>query len=151
MSQTSIATKTALSVLTGTAGTTYNVNGRDTNQIVSWRGVLDATVPASDKVLSQSGSFTTTANQVNGWKSKTTLSVPVMETISTGSAVGYQAQPKIASTMNVTVSIFRPSNMTQAQARTVLEELGYMLVAGAVGADALKFLTSMIGYTPADA
>lgn len=151
MSQTSITTKYAISAFTGTAGTTFNASGRDANQIISWRGVIDATVPASDKVLQTSGSLTQKNGQVNGWKSKTTLNVPVMEVLASGTTTGYLAQPRVNSALSVTISVFRPATMTSAVAQQALEELAYAILANDVNAPSAQLVTAMIGYAPADA
>lgn len=143
MSQTAISTKFTLTVLTGTAGTTYDVVGRDANQVVGYRGIVTAGVPIADKVLTTSGKMTDAPQ--SGWNSTTKLAVPVMEVPSGGTVIGYAAQPKIAATSTYKLSVSRTGLMDQATALRCLDELAYSLLSDA------KLRSAVVGFAPADA
>lgn len=142
MSQTAIATKYTITATTGTAGTTYNPAGRDVNQVVTYRGVLDAAVPLSDKILTTNGSQA--ANSAD-WTSQTRLVAPIMETIGSVGSTGYVATPKIAGRTVLKLNVQRSGLMTQANALVALDEFAFALLTDA------KLRASVVGYAPADA
>jgi len=144
MGQSSISTKYTITATTGTTGTTFVPVGRDSKQILAWKQVLDAAVPASDARLTISGDYRYVKGSTTGWRSKLVYVVPVMRTIASGDASGYVATPAVADRTVFNLQVDRSALMSPANALRALDEWAFALLTD----DALR--KHVMGYQPAD-
>lgn len=142
MSQTAIATKHTVTAVTGTAGISFTVTGRDEKQVLGWRQVLDAAVPLSDNILTHTAKY---GPGTKDWISSLNLRVPTMETIGASSSTGYLAAPAVAAFTYYDLKIKRTMLMSQNDAYKGLDYLGYMILTD------MKLRESLVGSIIADA
>lgn len=142
MSQTAISTKYTITATTGTAGTTWDVAGRNDKGVLQWRQAGTVNIPNSDTIITHSGKF---SKNGTAWSSLTTMKIPVMETITNDILTGYQAQPKVAEYCYFNLDVQRTSLLSQSDALRKLDEFAYALLIDA------KLRASVLGYVIADA
>jgi hypothetical protein len=141
MSQTAIATKHTITAITGTSGGTWNVAGRDSKNVITWRRTGIPDVPSSDTLITISSATT----DKGGWKATLIMNVPLMEQVDGGTSAGYAAQPKVAERSFYNLQVTRSSLLGQAGALSFLDEFAYAILTDA------KLRNGLLGYTPADA
>jgi hypothetical protein len=143
MSQQAMTTKHTLTVLTGTAGITFDVAGRDEKQVLTWRQIKTVGVPQSDCVLTHTAKW---APKGDNWVSSLSLLIPSMETLSTGgSSAGYVATPKRSALSYFDIKVKRNVLLSQTDALISLDNLAYALLTDA------KLRASVVGSVIADA
>lgn len=140
MGQSAIATKYLITAVTGTAGVTFDVAGRDEKQVLTWLQKVSGVYDLSSPKLTHSARA-----QGNDWKSLTVFRIPVMEALSGGDNLGYVATPKVAANTSFSLTAFRTGRMTDAIALVALDNFAYALLTDA------KLRSSVIGTIIADA
>lgn len=142
MAQTAISTKYTMTAITGTAGTTWDVAGRDDKGVLQYRQAITANIPNSDTIMTHKAAF---SGDGATWKSSTVVRAPVMETLSSGSSSGYVAQPKVAANSYFNLTVTRSALDSQANVLRRFDEFVYALAMDS------KFRASILGYVIADA
>lgn len=142
MAQTAISTKYTMTAITGTAGTTWDVAGRDDKAVLQYRQAVTANIPNSDTIMTHKAAF---AGNGETWKSSTVVRLPVMETLAAGGSSGYVAQPKVAANSYFNLSVTRSALDSQANVLRRFDEFLYALCIDA------KLRASVLGYVIADA
>jgi len=139
MSQTAIAVKSTYTA-TGSASTPFQPTGRDSNGNLTWRQAAGTAIQAARNLAQSCGWNKDRSN----WKSKTTLAIPVMETIASGASDGYVAQPRVAGWTYFNLEVTRSPLMSDADVRASLYEFAYAMFSDAA------FVSAVVGFQPAD-